>query len=47
VSQPLWPFLDEKAPVEAALAGTTSIASVRQNDVDVAEILCGLPSLDR
>lgn len=47
VPQPLWPFLDEKAPVEAALAGTTSIASVRQNYVDVAEILCGLPSLDR
>ena len=47
VPQPLWPFLDEKAPVEAALSGATPIASVRKNYVDVAEILCGLPSLDR
>ncbi len=47
VSQPLWAFLDEKEAVEAALAGATPIASVRRNYVDVAELLCGLPSLAR
>jgi len=47
VSQPLWAFLDETTEVEAALAGTAPIASVKRNYVDVAELLCGLPSLAR
>ena len=47
VSQPLWPFLDEKDPVEAALAGASPIASVSANYVDVATILCGHLPLTR
>lgn len=41
VPQPLWPFLEEKEPVEAALAGRTPIASVTANYVDVAALLDG------
>lgn len=47
VIQPLWAFLDEKAAVESAVAGTAPIASVKRNYVDVAGLLCGLPSLAR
>jgi hypothetical protein len=47
VPQPLWQFLEEKAPVEAALAGSSPIASVRANYVNVAELLCGYPPLAR
>jgi len=47
VLQPLWPFLEEKAAVEAALGGKESIASVRRNYVNVAELLCGHPPLTR
>ena len=43
VPQPLWSYLEEKAPVEAALSGRTPIASVKANYVNVGELLCGYP----
>ena len=45
--QPLWPFLEEKGPIEAALSGRSPIASVKANYVNVAELLCGYPPLAR
>jgi hypothetical protein len=47
VPQPLWPMLDEKDAVEGVLAGTSPIASVRANYVDVTALLCGYPPLGR
>ena len=47
VSQPLWPFLDEKDTVEAVLAGTSPLASVRDNYVNVSALLCSCPPLAR
>jgi hypothetical protein len=43
VPQPLWPFLEEKEAVGAALSGSSPIASVRANYVNVGELLCGYP----
>ena len=47
VQQPLWPFLEESAAVEAALSGVGPVASVKANYVNVAELLCGYPPLSR
>jgi uncharacterized protein len=47
VPQPLWPFLEEKGPIEAALSGSSPIASVKANYVNVTELLCGYPPLTR
>ena len=41
VPQPLWCFLENRGPVDAALAGRSPIASVKANYVDVAALLCG------
>lgn len=45
VPQPLWPFLEERDAVEAALAGRTPVASVSRNFVDVTSLLGGSPAL--
>ena len=47
VPQPLWRFLQEQERVEAALKGKSPIASVRATYVNVADLLCGHPSLAR
>jgi hypothetical protein len=49
VPQPLWPFVENRGPVEAALAGRGPIASVKANHVDVAALLGGQrgPHVDR
>jgi hypothetical protein len=47
VPQPLWSFLEETGPIEAALSGSSPIASVKANYVNVAELLCGRPALAR
>ena len=46
VPQPLWPFLEERAAVEQALARRAP-ASITQNFVDVAALLGAHPSLAR
>lgn len=41
VPQPLWGFLENREPVEAALAGQRPIASVKASYVDAAALHCG------
>jgi hypothetical protein len=43
VAQPLWPFLEERVEVEAALAGDAPIASVRKNFVDLEALAARRP----
>jgi hypothetical protein len=47
VPQPLWPFLEEREAVEAALSGRVPIASVRRNFVDVAKLRAGHAAVAR
>jgi hypothetical protein len=47
VAQPLWPFLEEGAAVEAALSRRAEVASIKRNFVDVAALLSAHPSLAR
>jgi hypothetical protein len=47
VPQPLWPFLDDREPVELALAGRAPIASVSRNFVDVTSLLSHRRALTR
>lgn len=47
VTQPLWPFLEERAAVEDALSRRVAVASIKRNFVDVAALLSAHPSLVR
>jgi hypothetical protein len=40
VPQPLWCFLEDRGPVEAAIAGRSPIASVKASYVDAVALLC-------
>jgi hypothetical protein len=45
VPQPLWPFLEEREAVEAALSGRAPIASISRNFVDATLLMSRHPAL--